>query len=207
MSWTASARFRVREAPDGLALVQDLLNTRPMLRYAADLLGTADDAQRWLTEAVAAWSVVQGLPAPDLTPSPADLRALRRLRSSFEEVLLAASRDSFDPDGGGGPHPGASPPSDVPVSLAPDLDGRVRMVPTGRGARWVASAVWSEALLAQQAGTWPRLKLCHNGQCRLAFYDTSRNNSGVWHDVSTCGNSANLRAFRQRRRITTITDG
>ena len=68
----------------------------------------------------------------------------------------------------------------------------------------MASALWSEALLAQQAGTWSRLKLCHNAQCRTAFYDTSRNNSGVWHDVSTCGNSANLRAFRERRRITTI---
>jgi predicted RNA-binding Zn ribbon-like protein len=199
MSWTASARFRVREAPDGLALVQDLLNTRSMMRYAVDLLATADDAHRWLIEAVGAWSTVQGLPAPDLTPSAADLRTLRRLRSSFEEALLAAGPESFEP--------GASPPADVPVSLAPDADGRVRMVPTGRGARWVASAVWSEALLAQQAGTWPRLKLCHNVQCRLAFYDTSRNNSGVWHDVSTCGNSANLRAFRQRRRISTITDG
>ncbi|MFD7480728.1 CGNR zinc finger domain-containing protein [Streptomyces sp. NPDC059837] len=28
----------------------------------------------------------------------------------------------------------------------------------------------------------------------------SLNNSGVWHDVRTCGNVANLRAFRQRRR-------
>jgi predicted RNA-binding Zn ribbon-like protein len=199
MSWTASARYRVREAPDGLALVQDLLNTRPMMRYAVDLLATAEDAQRWLTEAVHAWSVVQGLPGPDLTPSAADLRALRRLRAAFEEALLSAVADSL--------HPGAAPPADIPVSLAPDPDGRVRMVPTGRGARWVASAVWSEALLAQQAGTWPRLKLCHNGQCRLAFYDTSRNNSGVWHDVSTCGNSANLRAFRERRRISTATDG
>lgn len=199
MSWTASARFRVREAPDGLALVQDLLNTRPMMRYAVDLLGTVEDAHQWLTEAVATWSMVQGLPAPDLTPSVTDLRALRRLRSTFEEAILAAGADSFGP--------GAPPPADVPVSLAPDPDGTVRMVPTGRGARWVASAVWSEALLAQQAGTWPRLKLCHNAQCRLSFYDTSRNNSGVWHDVSTCGNSANLRAFRQRRRISTATDG
>lgn len=189
----------MREAPDGLALVQDLLNTRPMMRYAADLLATVEDAHQWLTEAVATWSLVQGLPAPDLTPSPTDLRALRRLRSAFEEAILAAGADSFGA--------GAPPPADVPVSLAPDPDGRVRMVPTGRGARWVASAVWSEALLSQQAGTWPRLKLCHNVQCRLAFYDNSRNNSGVWHDVSTCGNSANLRAFRQRRRISTATDG
>ena len=55
--------------------------------------------------------------------------------------------------------------------------------------------------VAQQAGLWPRLKLCHNADCRCAFFDTSRNNSGVWHDVSTCGNTANLRAFRERKRL------
>ena len=89
----------------------------------------------------------------------------------------------------------------MPVSLVPDADGWVRMVPSGRGTRWLASALWAEALLAQQAGLWPRLKLCHNVDCRAAFFDTSRNNSGVWHDVSTCGNTANLRAFRERKRL------
>jgi predicted RNA-binding Zn ribbon-like protein len=87
------------------------------------------------------------------------------------------------------------------VSLVPDGTGWVRVVPTGRGVRWLASALWAEALLAQQAGMWPRLKLCNNQVCRAAFFDTSRNNSGVWHDVSTCGNTANLRAFRERRRM------
>ena len=89
----------------------------------------------------------------------------------------------------------------------PDAAGWVRVVPTGRGTRWFASALWAEALQAQQAGVWPRLKLCHNAACRAAFFDTSRNNSGVWHDVSTCGNTANLRAFRERRRLLGHTGG
>jgi hypothetical protein len=192
MSWKASARHGVREAPAGLALVQELINTRTTMSYGADLLATADDAQIWLTEGLATWSRVSGLPAPTLLISATDLRALRRLRTTFENVILA----------GGNPEPdGALPPADVPVSLVPDADGWVRMVPTGRGTRWLASALWAEALLAQQAGLWPRLKLCHNGDCRAAFFDTSRNNSGVWHDVSTCGNTANLRAFRERKRL------
>jgi predicted RNA-binding Zn ribbon-like protein len=192
MSWKASARHGVREAPAGLALLQELINTRATMSYGADLLAIADDAQIWLTEALATWSRVSGLPAPTLLISTTDIRALRRLRTTFENVILA----------GGNPEPdGALPPADVPVSLVPDADGWVRMVPTGRGTRWLASALWSEALLAQQAGLWPRLKLCHNGDCRAAFFDTSRNNSGVWHDVSTCGNTANLRAFRERKRL------
>jgi predicted RNA-binding Zn ribbon-like protein len=192
MSWKASARHGVREAPAGLALVQELINTRATMSYGADLLTMADDAQIWLTEALATWSRASGLPAPTLLISTADLRAMRRLRTTFENVILAGANP--EPDG-------ALPPADVPVSLVPDADGWVRMVPTGRGTRWLASALWAEALLAQQAGLWPRLKLCHNADCRAAFFDTSRNNSGVWHDVSTCGNTANLRAFRERKRL------
>src|ERR1700760_3830883 len=192
MSWKASARHGVREAPAGLALLQELINTRATMSYGADLLATADDAQWWLTEALATWSRVSGLPAPTLLISTADLRALRRLRTTFENVILAGA--SPEPDG-------ALPPADVPVSLVPDADGWVRIVPAGRGIRWLASAMWAEALLAQPAGPWSRLKLGHNIDCRAAFFDTSRNNSGVWHDVSTCGNTANLRAFRERKRL------
>ncbi|MGX6601610.1 CGNR zinc finger domain-containing protein [Micromonosporaceae bacterium Da 78-11] len=192
MSWKASARHGVREAPAGLALLQELINTRGTMSYGADLLVMVDDAQPWLTDALGTWSRVSGLPAPTLLISSTDLRSLRRLRTTFENVILSGS--SPEPDG-------ALPPADVPVSLVPDGDGWVRMVPTGRGTRWLASALWAEALLAQQAGLWPRLKLCHNGDCRAAFFDTSRNNSGVWHDVSTCGNTANLRAFRERKRL------
>ena len=192
MSWLASARHGVREAPAGLALLQELLNTRAPLAYGSDLLLSADDAQLWLTEALATWSLVSGLPAPTLLISSADLRSLRRLRNTFENVILAGGNRGLD---------GSLPPADVPVSLVPDADGWVRIVPTGRGTRWLASALWAEALLAQQAGIWPRLKLCNNPDCRAAFFDTSRNNSGVWHDVSTCGNTANLRAFRERRRL------
>lgn len=193
MSWKASARHGVREAPGGFALVQELLNTRPAMAYATDLLTTVDDAQWWVTDALGIWSHVSGLPGPTLLLSAADLRSMRRLRTAFEFVVLAGSN----------PEPDATllPPADVQVSLVPDGTGWVRVVPTGRGVRWLASALWAEALLAQQAGFWPRLKLCNNPACRAAFFDTSRNNSGVWHDVSTCGNTANLRAFRERRRL------
>jgi hypothetical protein len=193
MSWKASARHGVREAPGGFALVQELLNTRPSMAYAADLLNTVDDAQWWVTDALGIWSHISGLPGPTLLLSAADLRSMRRLRTAFECVVLAGSNPESD-------NP-QLPPADVQVSLVPDGTGWVRVVPTGRGVRWLASALWAETLLAQQAGFWPRLKLCNNPACRAAFFDTSRNNSGVWHDVSTCGNTANLRAFRERRRL------
>ncbi|NEC48446.1 CGNR zinc finger domain-containing protein, partial [Actinospica acidiphila] len=88
------------------------------------------------------------------------------------------------------------------VSLRPGLDeeGRVALVPVGGPGEWLEAAVWAQVLLAQADGTWQRLKLCREPACRSAFYDRSRNNSGVWHDVRRCGNAANLRASRARRK-------
>jgi predicted RNA-binding Zn ribbon-like protein len=61
--------------------------------------------------------------------------------------------------------------------------------------------------LGVQAGTWMRLKLCHNPPCASAFHDRSKNNGGVWHDVKTCGNAVNLRASRARRREASTRNG
>jgi predicted RNA-binding Zn ribbon-like protein len=55
-----------------------------------------------------------------------------------------------------------------------------------------------EMLTAQQADTWRRLKVCRNHRCQVAFFDRSRNNSGVWHSTKICGNLENLRAHRAR---------
>ena len=80
------------------------------------------------------------------------------------------------------------------------MAGAVQLEPNGSGWRWLASALWGEILLSQQAGTWRRIKRCHNHRCGSTFYDRSKNTSGVWHDVKTSGNAANLRASRARRR-------
>ncbi|MGX1763100.1 CGNR zinc finger domain-containing protein, partial [Streptomyces lydicus] len=58
------------------------------------------------------------------------------------------------------------------------------------------------ALDAQSKGTWARLKTCRNPRCQGAFYDRSRNNSGVWHDLHACGMPSNTRAHRARQRDT-----
>ena len=194
MSWKASARHGVREAPAGLALVQELLNTRASMSYGPDLLVlTPDDAQRWLTDALGTWSRVSSLPASD----PAALVDGHALAAPASDHLRKR-------DPGRWPHlkhDGALPPADVPVSLVPDGDGWVRIVP-GRPRHPMAGVrVVGRGAAGPAGGSRPRLKLCHNVDCRAAFFDTSRNNSGVWHDVSTCGNTANLRAFRERKRL------
>jgi predicted RNA-binding Zn ribbon-like protein len=72
--------------------------------------------------------------------------------------------------------------------------------PGGGGWRSVAALAATEILLARQRGQWARFKTCPFPVCGVAFYDESRNSSRVWHDVRTCGNQANLRAYRDRRK-------
>jgi predicted RNA-binding Zn ribbon-like protein len=69
----------------------------------------------------------------------------------------------------------------------------------------VASLVAVEMFKAQLDGSWNRLKACRNPRCAVAFFNRSRNNSGVWHDVKVCGNAANLRVYRARQRASGAT--
>ncbi|WP_181775167.1 CGNR zinc finger domain-containing protein [Amycolatopsis pittospori] len=184
MSWTATDRYRLRTAPSGLALVQDFLNTKAIKSHGLDLLSDADLTRPWVAEALAEWSRARDADVPEITLADGDLRALRDLRESF--VALVDDGDAS-----------AVKPAKADLVLR---DGVVRLFPSGAGRQWLTSALWTETLLAQQAGIWPRLKLCRLDGCRSAFYDVSRNNSGVWHDVRTCGNVANLRASRERRK-------
>ncbi|CDO86302.1 peptide chain release factor 2 [Mycobacterium triplex] len=180
-AWPASHRFELTTAPEGLGLVHDFLNTV----HQPDLLADTALAQQWLTDAVPMWSELRGVSAAPPGLTDADLPKLRALRGTIAQLVR-----------GDAPAGGAL----APASLAVSDSGAVRLEPAGSGWRWVASALWGEILLSQQAGTWRRLKQCHNHPCESTFYDRSKNNSGVWCNVKTCGNVANLRASRARRR-------
>ena len=54
--WRAIARYGVRPAPDGLALVHDFLNTQASQESDVDLLGDATRATLWMRTAVPAWA-------------------------------------------------------------------------------------------------------------------------------------------------------
>jgi predicted RNA-binding Zn ribbon-like protein len=188
MSETASGRYRIDPAPEGLALVHDLLNTVSAGRpRQPDLLDSVDLAQHWLDAAADQWSARTQIAAPDgLQLTARELAKLRSLRGRLRDLVAGLS-----PDG---------PALDSAVTVRLADDGTVTRQPRGQGAQWVISAVLGEIWLAQLRRDWQRLKICHNERCGTAFFDRSRNNSGVWHDVQVCGNAINLRASRARRR-------
>ncbi|MFI1564422.1 CGNR zinc finger domain-containing protein [Streptomyces sp. NPDC020490] len=190
MSYAATERFGVEPAPNGLALVQDLLNTIGVGGPGyPDLLAKVDRAQDWLDTALEQWSrTTGGSPPHDIAVTERDLPRLRALRDRLRGILE---------------HPSPSGPAPEPTGslrLSLSSDGRIEAHPEGRGVGWVTSALLSEMYDAQRNDTWRRLKTCRYEKCAVAFFDRSRNNSGVWHDVRVCGNTVNLRASRARRR-------
>ena len=200
MSWMATERYGIRVAPGGLALVQELLNTRAIEPYGEDLLA-AGPGPRWAGQVSGRWAAEQGLSGPEAAPSEADLARLAGLRAALAGLLTARPGAGAGTGARTGPPPApVIAPRRAVAELVAGRDGRVRIVPAGSPGEWLESAVWAQVLLAQADGTWPRLKLCRREACGSAFYDLSRNNSGVWHDVRSCGNVVNLRASRLRKK-------
>ena len=174
-------RFDVIEAPGELATVQSLLNTAAVSKRgpaSPDLLDAPDTAAAWLAS----------LGAPTDQPG---LGELRRLRDALRAALIRRDHEPAATDPAGG-----EISMSMPLRLS--LDGTV----TGgdREREPTALRVLRAVYAAQLTGQWSRLKVCRNPECRVAFWDSSRNSSAVWHDSRTCGNLANLRNSRARRR-------
>lgn len=165
---TATARYGLDPAPAELRLTQELLNTTATNRCPDWDLLSGMDTAR-------AWfGGIAG--APEL--SYEDLFDVRELRDSLRRLVRGE-----------------------PATLVGTVEIRVdaeSAVAVPAGAAWLQSAIAAECLVARATGIWPRLKVCRNDGCPVAFYDYSRNGGRVWCDVSTCGNVANVRAHRAR---------
>jgi len=196
MDWPATLRYGIDAAPGGLALVQDLLNTAPAGPGELDLLDRGEAALTWWDEARTAWEEVTRRTPDELALTETDLDGLRGFRDALRLVVTGNnSGDDGTSDRGAWSLPQAT------VLLRLGDDGQVRLEPRDRGWRAIASVALIEVMEAQRVETWRRLKTCRETLCRAAFYDRSRNNSRVWHDVHTCGNAVNLRAYRDRQRV------
>lgn len=204
--WTATTRYHMRPAPGGLALVQDFLNTAAAGKPPrTDFLDQPADAQRWLGQALAAYSGTVERAVAATVVGEHDLRALRALRSDVQCFLSArVSTDAGTATAATGTSAIATGSTTVlrhaPTEVVVNAVGQACHHARGTGWRYLESLLLIELLDAQRTGGWARLKLCGNPACAVVFFDRTRNNSGVWHDVHICGNAINLRASRARRR-------
>jgi len=67
------------------------------------------------------------------------------------------------------------------------------------GVRGAIGRILGSAFLAELDGRWERFRICNDPACTAVFYDRSKNKSGKWCSMSSCGNRAKVRAFRARQ--------
>jgi predicted RNA-binding Zn ribbon-like protein len=186
--------------------VEDKLAPMPLLRVQAfvdtldsdlgtDVLAHADEARAWLAAA--------GLRVPDPgRPEPdvgGDLRLAREVRESIRALI--GRNTGTEPLTEDELAPLETVLADAQPRLGIGADGLVTLGPALPASR-LADGLLGLLLIirdAQADGTWDRLKLCNNPDCRWAFYDRSHSRRGAWCDMATCGNRHKNRNLRARR--------
>jgi len=193
-SWASHLEHKL--APPPLLLVQAFVNTLD-LDLGTDMFARAEEAHAWLVDAGLIDAASSAGPASPGFAS--DLRLARGIRESIGTLIAhhngagALTEDErlvLEQVGREG---------QPRLQVAPD--GQVRLeaeAPAGR----VAGGLLGLLLIirdAQADGSWDRLKLCGNPDCRWAFYDRSHSRRGAWCDMASCGNRLKNRNLRARR--------
>jgi predicted RNA-binding Zn ribbon-like protein len=174
--------------PHGLALVIDFVNTLDR-ETGNDGLATPSELAAWIDE--------RELVARGGCPiQSAQLRQALALREALRALMLG--------------HNGIQPGPEAALELEAAArrgrlevrfaaDGSSRLAPSAEGFAGALARLLVPVLGAGADGTWRRVKACRADDCHWAFYDHSRNRSGVWCDMAVCGNRTKVRAYRRRR--------
>lgn len=176
--WYPWPETESKPAPMPLLLVQGFVNTLD-LEAGEDLLHD----RRWLVKA--------GLLADGAKVDPGELELARAMRESIRELLESGNAD-------------LAPLRAVAAGCTPQLrvgdGGELEFEAPGRAG--IQEALFQLLLIiraAQQDGTFSRLHVCANDECRWAFYDRSKNKQGHWCNMAVCGNRLKNREFRARK--------
>ena len=180
---TYDSAFTRPPAPPPLGLVQAFLNTVD-LEDGTEEFATVGSLRAWAEKHI-------GQTAGKLTE--ADRQRAIATREALRDVVEGGAsgettrtlRDAL---------------GEIPTALRIGDDGKVQLLPQRDGIDTILGRVMTSVHHAMIAGTLDRLKICRNDACRWAFYDASKNHSGVWCSMATCGSKAKARAYRTRAR-------
>src|ERR1700694_887861 len=176
-----------KPAPGDLALVQSFINTvdlRPLkdqLRHPAALKG---------------WFAARGLLGKNERLNQSDLRHAIEVREALRD-LLSISADGKPSQAALQILNRAARGAQLLVQF--NNDGSAALAPATSGVDGALGRLLAVTARAVLDGSWQRLKACEDPMCRWAYYDSSRNRSGNWCDMTTCGNRVKARRYRNRR--------
>jgi predicted RNA-binding Zn ribbon-like protein len=173
--------------PSGLEVVIEFVNTRD-IDAGGDELQSPRQLGAWLTERGLLGGGAQ-------EPSEGELRRALALREALRGLMLA--------NNGAEPAPGAAAELEQAarrgeLGVRFEADGSAQLAPGDTGLDGALARLLVAVVRAQGDGSWQRVKACREGSCQWAFYDGSRNRSGVWCDMAVCGNRTKVRAYRKR---------
>jgi predicted RNA-binding Zn ribbon-like protein len=193
-SWASHLEHKL--APPPLLLVQAFVDSLD-LDLGTDMFAHAEEAHAWLADA--------GLIDAASSPGPAspgfasDLRLAREVRASIRALIAHHNEGETLTEDERLPLEQVGREGQPRLQVAPE--GRVRLQAAAPADR-VAGGLLGLLLIirdAQADGSWDRLKLCGNPDCRWAFYDRSHSRRGAWCDMASCGNRLKNRNLRARR--------
>jgi predicted RNA-binding Zn ribbon-like protein len=182
-------RNRQNPAPGDLELVRSFLALHDHEPGSSDSLPPSAESLAW-------WLRGNGELADDRPVSDEDLAWVRSIWDAMRTKVLEnmgappdeAATETLN---------AAAHETGLRVCFGCDEDDRLHA--DSAGVRGAVGRLLGVAFLAQLEGTWERFRLCDDPGCRTVFYDRSKNHSGRWCSMRSCGNRAKVRAFRERR--------
>jgi hypothetical protein len=177
-------------APGELELVRSFLSLH-------DHLGTDPMSFPPSHTSLREFFVERGLIGPDESIAEKELRSAFDVHQALHGKVEARS----------GPAPTAAELSvidqaarEARLELHFGSDRPPRIQPTASGLAGAVGRILAAAFLAELDGSWERLKECSDETCTGVFYDRSKNHSGKWCSMQSCGNRNKVRAWRARQR-------
>jgi predicted RNA-binding Zn ribbon-like protein len=177
-----------KTAPGELELVQAFVNSLDLER-GEDELDSPEALRDWLAS--------RSLMDPDGAVTDGDLRRAIDAREGLRAVLRHHNGMELDADAIGRLD-GVAGRASVRVRF--DADGRPALAPDAGGVDGALAQLLAVVSRAESCGTWARMKACPKESCEYAFYDKTKNRSGRWCSMDTCGNVTKAKHYRERHR-------
>ena len=177
-----------KRAPEPLRVVQQFVNS-------ADLEAGEDDLET--PAALEAWLRERGLYAGRRAVTAAEHRRAIAVREGLRAALFVHNGGDPDPEAAERLERAAAE-STLRVSFRPGE--APELTPSCDAVSGALARLLGIVAASATDGSWQRLKACADSGCRWAFYDHSKNRSGRWCSMASCGNQEKARAYRARRR-------